>query len=190
MILALKIIEQGMQGAKMSNFVIFNSIEQINSVVKKNKIEYSMLSDDLKEIAFVCYENNSRFEFELKRQIQPKEQVFFLKNIVKAIDSGFVDFTDNKLYDFSFENNRAKDAGGANSKFIDSDLKAEYKKEFDLYYQKMLNLIIANNDLKFAEFMYKMSDFFANVLSESEFNETPFELREKFYDYLTDKFTL
>lgn len=72
----------------------------------------------------------------------------------------------------------------------DSDLKAEYKKEFDFYYQKMLNLIIANNDLKFAEFMHEMSDFFANCLSESKFNETPFELREKFFDYLTYNFVL
>lgn len=73
---------------------------------------------------------------------------------------------------------------------IDSVIKDFDKKEFDLHYQKMLNLIIEKNDLKFAEFMYKMSDFFANVLSESQFNETTFELREKFYEYLTDKFTL
>ena len=113
-----------------------------------------------------------------------------MRNIVKAIDDGFVDFTDDKLYDFSFENNRAKDAGGVNNKFIDSDLKAEYKKELDLYYQKMSEFIEVNKNLAFSAFMSKLSGFFANVLSESEFNDTPFELREKFYDYLTDKFTL
>lgn len=174
----------------MSNFVIFKTLEGKTSLFNKNKIEYFMPSVDLKELALVYYENNSRIEFDLKKQIQPKEKIAFFKNLQKAIDDGLVDFTDDKLYDFSFENNHAKDAGGVNNKFIDSDLKAEYKKEFDLYYQKMMNLIIDNNDLKFAEFMYKMSDFFANVLSESEFNETPFELREKFYDYLTDKFNL
>lgn len=174
----------------MSNFVIFKTLKGITSLFNKNKIEYSMVSDDFKEIAFVCYENKSRLEFELKKQIQPKEQVFFLRNIIKAIDDGFVDFTDDKLYDFSFENQRERDAGGVNNKFIDSDLKAEYKKEFDLYYKQMLDLINAKYDLKFAEFMYAMSDFFAKVLSESEFNGTPFELREKFYEYLTDKFGL
>lgn len=174
----------------MSNFAILKNIKGITFLFNKNKIEYSMLSDDFKEIAFVCYKNKKRIEFELKKPIQQKEQVFFLRNIIKAIDDGFVDFADDKLYDFSFENNRARDAGGWNNKYIDSDLKAEYKKEFDFYYQKMMNLIIENNDLKFAEFMYKMSDFFANVLSESRFNETPFELREKFYEYLTDKFNL
>ena len=174
----------------MSNFVIFKNLKGITSLFNKNKIEYFMASDDLKELALVFCENNSRIEFGLKKQLQPKEKIAFFKNLQKAINDGFVDFTDDKLYDFSFENQRAKDAGGVNSKFIDSDLKAKYKKELDFYYQKMLNLIIANNDLKFAEFMYKMSDFFANVLSESHFNETPFELREKFYDYLTDKFVL
>lgn len=174
----------------MNNFVIFKTLKGITSLFNKNKIEYFMPSDDLKELVLVCYKNNSHIKFGLKKQLQPKEKIVFFKNLQKAINGGFIDFTDDKLYDFSFENNRAKDAGGVNNKYIDSDLMAEYKKEFDLYYQKMLNLIIENNDLKFAEFMYKMSDFFANVLSESQFNETPFELREKFYDYLTYKFTL
>lgn len=174
----------------MSNFVIFKTLKGGASLFNKNKIEYSMLSDDLKEIAFICYENKSRFEFELKRQIQPKEQALFLRNIIKAIDDGLVDFTDDKLYDFSFENMRAKDAGGWNNKFIDSDLKADYKKEFDLYYQEMLDLINANIALTFIDFMREMSNFFAMVLTRSKFNETPFELREKFYEYLTDKFNL
>lgn len=171
----------------MSNFVIFRQLNgEIFAIFKKN-ILWIDFDTEKEKINIVTNISN---DFNLKKQIQPKEQVFFLRNIIKAIDGGFVDFADDKLYDFSFENQRAKDAGGVNSKFIDSDLKAKYKKELDFYYQKMLNLIIANNDLKFAEFMYKMSDFFANVLSESHFNETPFELREKFYDYLTDKFVL
>ena len=171
----------------MSNFVIFRQLNgEIFAIFKKNIL---WIDFDTEKVKINIVTNISN-DFNLKKQIQPKEQVFFLRNIIKAIDGGFVDFADDKLYDFSFENNHAKDAGGVNSKFIDSDLKAKYKKELDFYYQKMLNLIIANNDLKFAEFMYKMSDFFANVLSESHFNETPFELREKFYDYLTDKFVL
>lgn len=171
----------------MNNFVIFKQLNgEIFAILKKNILWIDFNTEKGK----INIETTIGNDFNVKKQIQPKEQAFFLQNIIKAIDSGFVDFTDDKLYDFSFENNRAKNAGGTNSKFIDSDLKAEYKKEFDLYYQKMINLIIENNDLKFAEFMYKMSDFFANVLSESEFNETPFELREKFYDYLTDKFLL
>lgn len=171
----------------MSNFVIIKSIEYKPFGINRNDLSIVGFTSD-KEVFFPTLANPH--EFKLKKPIQPKEQVFFLRNIIKAIDDGFVDFTDDKLYDFSFENQRARDAGGVNSKFIDSDLKAEYKKEFDFYYQKMLNLIIANNDLKFAEFMYKMSDFFAKVLSESEFNEMPFDLREKFYEYLTDKFNL
>lgn len=170
----------------MNNFVIFKELS--GEIYATSEITFINLSD--MDLTLLYMPNGEMCDHKLKKQIQPKEQIFFLQNIIKAIDSGFVDFTDDKLYDFSFENNHAKDAGGVNRKFIDSDLKAEYKKEFDLYYQKMLNLIIANNDLKFAEFMYKMSDFFANVLSESQFNETPFELREKFYDYLTDKFML
>lgn len=175
----------------MSNFVIFKDLENKIECYQKSKIcVIAFLNFGNSDEIVIGGNKNRRKTFKLKKQIQPKEQVFFLRNIIKAIDGGLVDFTDDKLYDFSFENQRAKDAGGVNSKFIDSDLKAEYKKEFDFYYQKMLNLIIANNDLKFAEFMYKMSDFFAKVLSESEFNETPFDLREKFYEYLTDKFTL
>lgn len=170
----------------MSDFVIFKELS--GEIYATNEMSFINLSDA--DLTLLYMPNGEMCDHKLKRQIQPKEQVFFLRNIIKAIDSGFIDFTDDKLYDFSFENNHAKDAGGVNNKYIDSDLKVEYKKEFDLYYQKMLNLIIANNDLKFAEFMYKMSDFFANVLSESHFNETPFELREKFYDYLTDKFVL
>ena len=170
----------------MKNFVIFKELS--SEIYATNEMSFMNLSDT--DLTLLYMPNGKMCDHKLKKQIQPKEQVLFLRNIIKAINGGFVDFADDKLYDFSFENQRAKDAGGVNSKFIDSDLKAEYKKEFDFYYQKMLNLIIANNDLKFAEFMYKMSDFFANVLSESTFNETPFELREKFYDYLTDKFTL
>lgn len=170
----------------MDNFVIFKELS--GEIYATNEMSFINLSDA--DLTLLYMPNGEMCDHKLKKRIQPKEQVFFLRNIIKAIDSGFVDFADDKLYDFSFENQRAKDAGGVNSKFIDSDLKAEYKKEFDFYYQKMLNLIIANNELKFAEFMYAMSDFFANVLSESQFNETPFELREKFYDYLTDKFTL
>ena len=170
----------------MSDFVIFKELS--GEIYATNEMSFINLSDA--DLTLLYMPNGEMCDHKLKRQIQPKEQVFFLRNIIKAIDSGFIDFTDDKLYDFSFENNHAKDAGGVNNKYIDSDLKVEYKKELDFYYQKMLNLIIANNDLKFAEFMYKMSDFFANVLSESHFNETPFELREKFYDYLTDKFVL
>lgn len=171
----------------MSNFVIFKKLQGTTFAINEKDLSLiEFLSDNIIHFPSIASSN----KYELKKKIQPKEQVFFLRNIIKAIDDGFVDFTDDKLYDFSFENSHAKDAGGVNSKFIDSDLKAEYKKEFDFYYQKMLDLIIANNDLKFAEFMYKMSDFFAKVLSESEFNEMPFDLREKFYEYLTDKFCL
>lgn len=169
----------------MSNFVIFKD------TIKTQIINIVNLSD------IVVYESRGvqfikllRHEFYLEKKIQKKEEVAFLKNIQKAIDSGFVDFTDDKLYNFSFENNRGKDAGGVNSKHIDSDLKAEYKKEFDFYYQKMCEFIEVNKNLAFSAFMPKLSDFFAMVLSESEFNETPFDLREKFYEYLTDKFTL
>lgn len=169
----------------MSNFVIFKDEIQTQIINIAN-----LLNINIYEKQNIQFVKLLRHEFYLEKKVQKKEEALFLKNIQKALQSGFVDFTDDKLYDFSFENQRAKDAGGVNNKFIDSDLKAEYKKELDFYYQKMLNLIIANNDLKFAEFMYAMSDFFANVLSESNFNETPFELREKFYDYLTDKFIL
>lgn len=177
----------------MNNFVIFKGTEQNDAyMVNLNQVCYMdfQLSGDRLDI-FLDKKRKEFFSCWIKKQVKSdREKIALFKNIKKAIDSGFVDFTDDKLYDFSFENMRAKDAGGVNNKYIDYDLKAEYKKEFDLYYQKMLNLIIENNDLKFAEFMYKMSDFFANVLSESQFNETPFELREKFYDYLTYKFTL
>lgn len=169
----------------MNNFVIFKDAIQTQIINIANLLNINIYQK--RDIQFVKL---LRHEFYLEKKVQKRDEIAFLKNIQKALQNGFVDFTDDKLYDFSFENMRAKDAGGWNNKFIDSDLKAGYKKEFDLYYQKMLNLIIENNDLKFAEFMYKTSDFFANVLSESQFNETPFELREKFYDYLTDKFVL
>ena len=45
----------------MSDFVIFKTIKGITSLFNKNKIEYFMMSDDLKEIDFVCYENKSNF---------------------------------------------------------------------------------------------------------------------------------
>lgn len=177
----------------MSNFVIFKGTERNDAyMVNLNQVYYMdfQLSGDRLDI-FLDKKRKEFFSCWVKKHAKrDNEKIALFKNIRKAIDDGFVDFTDDKLYDFSFENMRAMDAGGVNNKFIDSDLKAEYKKEFDFYYQKMLNLIIANNDLKFAEFMYAMSDFFASVLSDSEFNETPFELREKFYEYLTDKFNL
>lgn len=171
----------------MSNFVIIKSIEYKPFGINRNDLSIVGFTSD-KEVFFPTLANPH--EFKLKKSIQPKEQVFFLRNIIKAINSGFVDFTDDKLYDFSFENSHAKNAGGVNSKFIDSDLKAEYKKEFDLYYQKMSEFIEANKNLAFSAFMPKLSEFFTMVSTRSKFKETAFELREKFYEYLTDKFTL
>ena len=110
----------------MSNFVIIKSIEYKPFGINRNDLSIVGFTSD-KEVFFPTLANPH--EFKLKKPIQPKEQVFLLRNIIKAIDGGLVDFTDDKLYDFSFENQRARDAGGWNNKFIDSDLKAEYKKK-------------------------------------------------------------
>ena len=132
----------------MSNFVIFKDEIQTQIINIANLININIY--EKQNIQFVKL---LRHEFYLEKKVQKKEEALFLKNIQKALQSGFVDFTDDKLYDFSFENQRARDAGGVNSKFIDSDLKAEYKKEVSLYYKEMLDLINANYDFKFIDFM-------------------------------------
>lgn len=171
----------------MSNFVIFKQLNGEVYAVLKNSILWIDFDTEKTQINIV---SNISSSFETKKQIQKKEQEFFLKNVIKAIDNGFVDFTDDSLYNFSFENNHQIENVGANGKYIDNDLKAEYKKEFDFYYQKMIDFVEVNKNLAFSAFLPKLSSFLATVLDESEFNETPFELREKFFDYLTDKFVL